>query len=121
MTKFRARRAENKLVGHRWLLKTAREIFSKVYPEYPTAFTFSQGWLQGFLKRNGVSWIRITRQATKLPADYERYIKNFLRRIRRVSATSLGGPENDAREKTIQQPLPTAKLKPATCHFTGSA
>jgi hypothetical protein len=77
MTKFRARRAENKLVGHRWLLKNAREIFSKVYLEYPTAFTFSQGWLQGFLKRNGVSWIRITRQATKLPADYERYIKNL--------------------------------------------
>jgi hypothetical protein len=57
--RFRARRAENKLAGYYWLIKNTTQIFREVYSEYPTAFTFSYGWLQGFLRRNNIFWRRI--------------------------------------------------------------
>jgi hypothetical protein len=95
MKRFIARRGDNKLVGFRWILNNASQIFKEQYPQWPTAFTFSYGWLQGFLRRNGVSWRRIIRQATKLLVEYERYIKNFLRRVCRVLVHPSGlGPQN---------------------------
>lgn len=81
---FKGRRLENKLIGHTWILNNATKIYKQLYPEYPLSFTFSRGWLQGWLRRYGLAWRSITRQATKLPADYERYILNFLRYMRRI-------------------------------------
>lgn len=81
---FKQRRAENKLIGHSWIQRNAIRTFKELHPEFPQLFTFSHGWLQGWLRRFGLAWRSITRQATKLPAEYERYILNFLRYQRRI-------------------------------------
>jgi hypothetical protein len=58
-------------------------MFKDLHPDCPLVFAFSRGWLDGWLRRVGLAWRAMTRQATKLPVEYERYILNFLRYLRR--------------------------------------
>jgi len=56
----------------------------------PNIFRFSNGWFYGFLGRNKISLRSITKKATKIPADYELLVVNWLRFNRRNSQPRSG-------------------------------
>lgn len=82
---FMKRREAKKIVKTWWFREQSKRLFAELYPEFPGVFTFSYGWFRGFLKRNGLVLRRITKMAQKLPVDFERYVLNFIRRIRKMS------------------------------------
>ncbi|CCE34825.1 uncharacterized protein CPUR_08764 [Claviceps purpurea 20.1] len=82
---FTARREEGHLVRTGWFRQRAQELFQELYPTVAHDFTFSEGWFNGFKRRWNIVPRRITKQASKLPAEYAAIASKFLRFIRRVS------------------------------------
>ena len=82
---FVERRKIGRLVSAGWLRRQSKQIFEKLYPESTSVFTFSQGWLRGFLSRYNISRRRLTKQASKLPQEYVHFVSSFLRFIKRNS------------------------------------
>ncbi|GKT51843.1 pogo transposable element with ZNF domain [Colletotrichum spaethianum] len=87
-TQFRQQRDESRVVTTGWFRRTARALFASRYPGLST-FRFSVGWFSGFRSRWNISHRRLTKQASKLPADYLVIVTQFLHFNRRVSQPAL--------------------------------
>jgi hypothetical protein len=75
----------NKCVSVGWFRRESRSIFKQLYPAQENLFVFSSGWFIGFQKRHQISQRRVTKKATKVPAEYIDFVNKFLRFIKRVS------------------------------------
>ncbi|KZL66533.1 pogo transposable element with krab domain-like [Colletotrichum incanum] len=87
-TQFRQQRDESRVVTTGWFRRTARALFASRYPGLST-FRFSVGWFSRFCSRWNISHRRLTKQASKLPADYLVIVTQFLHFDRRVSQPAL--------------------------------
>ncbi|KZL84411.1 pogo transposable element with krab domain-like [Colletotrichum incanum] len=81
-------RNKSRVVTTGWFRRTARALFASRYPGLST-FRFSVSWFSGFYSRWNISHRRLTKQASKLPANYLVIITQFLHFNRRVSQPSL--------------------------------
>ena len=81
---FQTRRKMNKCVSVGWFRRESRSIFKQLYPAQENLFVFSSGWFIGFQKRHQISRRRVTKKATKVPAEYIDFVNKFLRFIKRV-------------------------------------
>ncbi|KAF2186694.1 hypothetical protein K469DRAFT_726176 [Zopfia rhizophila CBS 207.26] len=70
---FYTRRSAGQLVQRSWFRRTSRELFQRHYPDCRQLF------------RYGITWRRVTKQASKLPEEYIKVVNSFLRFIRRNS------------------------------------
>ncbi|KZL81438.1 purine-cytosine permease fcy22, partial [Colletotrichum incanum] len=95
---FRQLRDKSAIVTTGWFRRTSKALFRKAHDSNnnplavsspATTFRFSVGWFALFRCRWNISHRRLTKQATKLPADYLRIVTNFLHFNRRVSQPAL--------------------------------
>lgn len=84
-TCFLTRRTENRIVSIGWFRRESKRLFKDTYPESVHLWVFSTGWFRGFLHRHRISHRRVTKKATKLPAEYLEVVNNFVKFIRRIS------------------------------------
>ncbi|KAG6021105.1 hypothetical protein E4U19_005963, partial [Claviceps sp. Clav32 group G5] len=88
---FIARRKADLPVRHTWFRRRAQELFRQLYPKVIYDFIFSDGWFNGFKIRWNIVPRRITKQASKRPAEYLEIVGRFLRFIRRMCHPSVPG------------------------------
>jgi len=94
--KYQKRREERKAVWRSWLIRQARESFSKCYPlRDPEAFHFSDGWFFGSLRRHSISLRFATNKLQKIPENYLQSILSWLRFNRRNSQLRLSSPDEE--------------------------
>ena len=76
---FIERGKAGRIVWLRWFRIQSQFRFHEIYPDVdPQIFSFSNGWFYGFLGCHKISLRTITKKATKLPADYEILVVNWL-------------------------------------------
>lgn len=76
---FIQRRKAGRIVRLGWFRIQSRFRFREIYSRVnPNIFRFSNGWFYGFLGHNKISLRSITKKATKIPADYELLVVNWL-------------------------------------------
>jgi hypothetical protein len=143
---FAARRAEGKIVRHKWFERTSKALFKALYPTSPHDFKMSQGWFGKFLSRNEIAIRVVTNKAQQPPEQYCHIIVNSLCFNRRNSQLREGedvlrrnsqlrdGGEDDLRDMLLavgryllshilnmdQTPLPWEYLTGITYEFKGS-
>jgi len=77
--RFWERRQQRLVTSMGWFRRESRELFSLLYPESLSVFTFSRGWFTRFLQRHCITRRRITHQAQKLPEELLETVSSFLR------------------------------------------
>lgn len=144
---FAARRAEGKIVRHKWFERTSKALFKQLYPTSPHDFKMSEGWFGKFLSRNEIAIRVVTNKAQQPPEEYCDIIVNFLCFNRRNSQLRDGaedvlrrnsqlrdGAEDALRETVLavgryllshilnmdQTPLPWEYITGRTYEFKGS-
>lgn len=55
LKEFLEQRGLNHIIKRWWFRERAEALFVQLYPDWGSAFLFSNGWFAGFLKRNGIS------------------------------------------------------------------
>jgi hypothetical protein len=84
---FKEKRALGRRIGEKWLYRQARLAFEELYPHKVTivngkkefnGMQFSEGWFNGFKKRNYISLREPTKKAQVVPADFKPQIINWL-------------------------------------------
>jgi hypothetical protein len=130
---FAARRAEGKVVRHKWFERTSKALFHQLYPTSSHNFKMSRGWFGKFLSRNEIAIRVVTNKAQQPPKEYCDIIINFLCFNRRNSQLR-DGAEATLRETVLavgryllshilnmdQTPLPWEYLTGRTYEFKGS-
>jgi hypothetical protein len=83
MKHFKAARDNNKIVTVHWFRRVSQQIWQRLYPQISEVFVFSNGWFWRFLRRHGIVRRRITKVATKTPAEVVDVANCFIQYIRR--------------------------------------
>jgi hypothetical protein len=83
MKQFRTVRDNNRIVTVHWFRRVSHQIWQQLYPQVSEVFLFSNGWFWRFLRRHGIVRRRITKVATKTPAEVVDVANCFIQYIRR--------------------------------------
>jgi hypothetical protein len=133
MEVFAIRRAEGKVVRHKWFERTSKTIFHQLYPSSTHDFKMSRGWFGKFLSRNQIAIRVVTNKAQQPPTEYTDLLIHFLCFNHR-SSQLRDGAEDSLRDTVLavgryllshiinmdQTPLPWEYLTGRTYEFKGS-
>ncbi|KFA53377.1 hypothetical protein S40293_09395 [Stachybotrys chartarum IBT 40293] len=103
-------RDAGKVVTTSWFRRHSKRLFAEINPHICNLFTFSNGWWINFRRRCNLVQRKITKQATRRPEEYIKFVNSFLRFIKRVSQPKINGIE-------IQQLLTDTSLSPTRRRF----
>ncbi|KAI2466459.1 DDE superfamily endonuclease-domain-containing protein [Annulohypoxylon bovei var. microspora] len=93
---FLERRSQNKAATRAWFKVNAARLFKQLYEsDLEAVFVFSSGWFTNFLKRHCLSRRRITKHASKAPAEIKEACIRYCLFIRKHSLPSNDLPTWD--------------------------
>jgi hypothetical protein len=112
-------RDNNRIVTVHWFRRVSHQIWQQLYPQVSEVFVFSNVWFWRFLRRHGIVRRRITKVATKTPAEMVDVADCFIQYIRRNnrrkddptamllrSSPFGGGEENVSTKQTSMRRFP---------------
>src|SRR6266516_386562 len=93
--RFIEARSQGRKITQKWVLRHARDIYGKLYPDrviqhtngrnHYLGFRFSSGWFKGFKRRYHISFRSSTKRAQKTPEELHSIIQSWLQFNRRMS------------------------------------